>query len=674
MDPQVHRLADDDAPGPTAPEALRIQVAAIAAQQIAVDEEECRIAERRTALEHQQEHFAAHVEEKRRQLVLLSEQVQAERAAVQQERQSYERHIERITGDLSQPQREILDAEKHTHAERQRLSGLVDKLKRRWHRHWKHRQQQYIERQRAQVRLAESLDQRQRGVEDQEADLRERRLRFNGEAELSRLHLKEAWGKLRRGQFRWKHRRGLERAALRVRTEQVEAAAQRIAAARAQLDHDQRVWQTQRQALELELDGVNARVQNQRATMNQQEARLRWLEEEIYRREQTFAALAPLDAPAPPSVAETGTVLDQPVPAPSALALAAAAALVDAAKAERFPTAAPTVVDAQRVADLDRLAEELADQRRQLVEAWERMLGLHDQWHAERAQAAAEMEALGQRLLDRDLLVQAREQASIQAEDILRQRHEELAQAQHQLIAWGTQLRIEENAWTTDKTRILAELESKDAAGEQHQTALVELRQRWAKRRKREVDQLECQRIALGAFRKEIAKLRLEVTQRVAALDEEKRLLAEKALALEQYREQVLARSADDPQAERRLERLRRRWLTHNAEAIRQAGRERTALQAELRHLEQRYDALERRASEVAAAETELMEKQTAWEQQQVQTESQRARLEHDLQHAHAQRLVAEQQLVAMRDEVERIARALLDQPDPPSLPLEQAA
>src|SRR5204863_9059088 len=78
---------------------------------------------------------------------------------------------------------------------------------------------------------------------------------------------------------------------------------------------------------------------------------------------------------------------------------------------------------AQRILDLECLADELADQRCQLAEAWQRVAALHDQWHADRAQAATELEAYGQRLLERDLIVLDREGASVQAEEALRQRH-----------------------------------------------------------------------------------------------------------------------------------------------------------------------------------------------------------------------------------------------------------
>lgn len=555
MNPFPHESADDAEPALAVPGPLRIQVAAVAAQQIALDEREIRLAAERTAFEHQQQHIAAHVEAKRRELLSLSEQAQAERALAQQERQAYEH-------------------------------------------------QQCLARQRAEAEQSEAFEARERCLQDQEDELNQRILRFNTDEELARFNLREAWAKLRLAQLRWKRRRGLERAALRVRSEQVETAAVRIAEAHAQLEQDQRVWQSQRQALEVELEGVNARVQNQRRTLNEQEVRLRWLEREILRRQQQLAATSPEVA----ATAEIGL---------------AAGDSVSERVASSSPApvmAAPAVADAARVVDLDRLAEELADQRWQLVESWARLVTLHEQWHFERAQVAAELESFGQQLLDRDRLVQEREQAGAQTEAELRQRHEELIRAQQQLIAWGAQLRLEENAWAAEKSRLLSELETNDAAAEQRQAALIELGRRWAKRRKREADQLECQRIALGAFRKEITKMRMEAARCVAAADVEERILAE------------------------------------------------------LRNLDERYDALDRRAAEVAAAEAASMEKQTAWEQQQFETRDHYICLEHELRHAQTQRLTAEQQIAALRDEVERIARALLDQSDPPTLPFEQAA
>jgi hypothetical protein len=57
-----------------------------------------------------------------------------------------------------------------------------------------------------------------------------------------------------------------------------------------------------------------------------------------------------------------------------------------------------------------------------------------------------------------------------------------------------------------------------------------------------------------------------------------------------------------------------------------------------------------------------------------LQAQAHQALLERELQHAQAQRHAAEQQIAALRGEVERVAGALLDQSNPATLPLEQAA
>ena len=627
MDAHGPRSADDAGRPPAMPEALRIQIAAVAAQQIANDHEEIRLAEQRTVLDSE---VAAHLEDKRRQLESLSARLQAERAALQRDRQVHQQQVERVSGDLSQPQRELLESEKEVRAERERLARLQRKLKHRWRRYWQQKQQDHRQRQQAQAHLAAMLARREVRVEAAERSLNERLLRHNSEVELARRQTHDAWTSLRQAQQRWKRRRALERAALRVRAHDVDMAVQNLEQQRAKLAQDQRAWQSQRQVLELELDGVNTRILNQRQILDQQEVQVR--------------ALA-------------GQLGNQPA-------------------TEKPPIVAPPEEGAvpQRVVDLDRQAQELADQRCELVEAWERVAHVHDAWHADHTQAVAELESMATRLLERDLIVQEREQACAHADEGLRRRHQELLRLQEQMIAWRARLHTDEDAWDSDKARVLAELRSKDAAAEQHLAMLAELRQRWATRRRHEMDKLEGERAALETARKEFARLRAELLKRAAALEDEQRVIAEKSQALEQYLEQTLSRAAGDPQAEHRLERLRREWIAQNAEAIRNLGRERATLHAELKAVEHRHEELHHRAVEITAAETELTEKQIAWEEQQLLLEAQRVRLECDLHSAQEQRLFAEQQLAAAREEVERMARALLDEPNPPLLSLNQAA
>jgi len=374
MDPLADETADDAAPMNAAPEPLCIQAAAVAAQQIALDEEEIRLAEERTAFELQQRHFAAHVEAKRRELLLLRAQVRAEHVAAQDAGQGDERQL-----SLLPP---------------------------------------------AECEQSEALEARERCLQDQVDELNQRIWRFNAEAELSRIHAKEAWDKLRQAKFRWRRRRNLERAAIRVRDQQLATAAQRIADARAQLERDQHAWLTQRQALEQELDGVNVRVQNQRRTMNEQEARFHQLEVAIVHRQQQLTALTPAETPSgAPAAGIESAVHDSTAGA--------------APQPNCPPLAAPPIVPHPRAIDLDCVAEDLADQRQQLVETWERLLAWHEEWHAERTQASADLEGLAQELVEREHCLHEREQANRRTEAELQERHEQATQAQQQLIAWG---------------------------------------------------------------------------------------------------------------------------------------------------------------------------------------------------------------------------------------------
>src|SRR5436305_12968199 len=65
---------DHPAGNPGIKDALRVQAAAVAAQQAALTEEESRLEKRRVALEQQEAQLAAHLNEKHRRLVEIRDQ------------------------------------------------------------------------------------------------------------------------------------------------------------------------------------------------------------------------------------------------------------------------------------------------------------------------------------------------------------------------------------------------------------------------------------------------------------------------------------------------------------------------------------------------------------------------------------------------------------------------
>ncbi len=90
--------------------------------------------------------------------------------------------------------------------------------------------------------------------------------------------------------------------------------------------------------------------------------------------------------------------------------------------------------------------------------------------------------------------------------------------------------------------------------------------------------------------------------------------------------------------------------------------------------LDARFAELQKQAADVTSAESAFLEKKIAWEHKQALLAAERTRLKQELKSVRAQSSASEQQVVMMTEEIERIARGLLDEPDPPALQADQAA
>jgi chromosome segregation ATPase len=339
-----------------------------------------------------------------------------------------------------------------------------------------------------------------------------------------------------------------------------------------------------------------------------------------------------------------------------------------------MPTPAEDAQWQDRLTDLDRLAGELADQRLQLAEQWERLVQTQHRWQGDRDQAAAELETVGRKLEEQEQTLVRRQQEFQDSCEGIRSKHQELVRLRQHLVGWHSRLRTRESSWESERGRLLDEVRQREKLVQDHLHNLVEIRRRWSKNRRQEVARLQAERGGCESLRQEYAVLRLEWQRRTSALEDEKRSVAEKSLALEQFRQETITHSGNSPAAEHRVERLRRNWLTQNAAAIRAVAEERKVLETELSDLEKRFTVLQKRSEEVVAAETVFAEKHAAWEHKQALLAARQAQMQQELNIAQAQRQAAEHQLAKMQDEVERIARTLLDEPEPPALLTEQAA
>jgi pSer/pThr/pTyr-binding forkhead associated (FHA) protein len=220
------------APEPAGPrDALRVQVAAVAAQQAALDEEAARLQQRRLALEQQEAQLAAHLEGQRREVVEAAERQRAERSAWEEQKATTERQAEELARD-----RDAVRAERQNLAER---TAALEQVKER--------------------------------LQEQEAQLAVRQVRLNTQRELDARQLQEGWDCLEQDQQRWRRRRAREGQALRARQLLLIEGERKLAEARRLLVRERQTWESQRRALEGELHGLNNRVAHQRQKFQEQE-------------------------------------------------------------------------------------------------------------------------------------------------------------------------------------------------------------------------------------------------------------------------------------------------------------------------------------------------------------------------------------------------------------------
>jgi hypothetical protein len=615
----------------TSHDALRVQAAAVAAQQTALGEEEIRLHHRLDALAKQEDQLSAHLEEKRRKLVQLSERAQHERTALEAERTGYEQYVKRIGGDLSDAQRELLEQRQQVEVERRRLVVLRGRLQQRWQRQFA------AEQKRLQFRAEElanedcNLKKEAEALTQDRGTLAQERLAVSSQYELGRRQIQDAWTRLCRDRASWRRRRSQERAALRLLARELETQRLSLSEAEQLLRNETEAAHTRRESLDREVDGLSQRVRNQRDKIHEQQLEINRLDA-VLRARQTPAALD------------------------SSAAQAAESPLV--------PAVETGTGGSRRVVDLDRLASELADQRFHLAEQWQRLAQTQHRWEQDRADAAAELEALVRPLQEQEQSLAEREHTCRAVEEDLQKKHRELVQMRQHLVGWRARLRACEATWEGERKQLLGEIRHREKRLETHLTALADIRQRLAEQRRQELEKLQTEQAAADTLRREYLQLRQEWLQRYADVEEEKRLWAEKALALEQFQQEVVTRSGDAPAARRRVERLRRRWLMHNAAALRTFNQQRQAVKTELAGLETRHDELRKLADEVRAAEMRLTEQNKQWEQLQTDGAARSVQLQHDLNIALSRREYTEQQLEKMKEEIEQVARTLLEEPE----------
>jgi pSer/pThr/pTyr-binding forkhead associated (FHA) protein len=617
-------------------DALRVQAAAVVAQQAALTEAEGKLEQRRLALQRQEEQLAGHLEAKRSRLLDLQQRVRDARLELQRERTEHAERTAAETKALGRLRHEVAAERQRNEAERQRLAHLHQRLRQRYH-------DQTDGARAALRRREEELDRQQRDLqhaadrlEMERAQFRQEQLHWNGEVELGRRQLRAGWDDLRARQQRWQDQQAREEADLRQRQRDLERRTAALAAAEYDLAEQCQQWEDARTNLQREIEGLENRARHCRRKLTEAEHGL----------------------PRPEAGAEAPTL---------------PTAVVGVAPAGARGPVAPALPRGE-IIDLERLASDLADQRLQLAEACERLLLAQEAWRQGHQGVLEELEAAAARLQERELEVALREEVQAPREFALARREEEALQLRQHLEAALARVAVREGECEGERQRLLEQVRAREALVERRWLALVALRRRWRRRRREEVKQLRADLKCCEAFRRQYAGLWEECFRRQAELERRERDVAARSLALEQHHLQCLGQVEDPAATAKHLERLKRRWVAAGVEARRELRGERRALKADAVRFLDQLRQLERRLNETATRERELSRRRTTWEHEQALAEDGNARLRRELQSLQAQRTLYERQLAQTRDEIERVARFLIEDEEPPSLPIVQAA
>jgi chromosome segregation ATPase len=316
---------------------------------------------------------------------------------------------------------------------------------------------------------------------------------------------------------------------------------------------------------------------------------------------------------------------------------------------------------------LDTLAGELADQRLQLIEHWQRVVQIQAQWQQERLRVKSE---LGD-ILDQ---FQVRERSLEINRERCRQIQEETLKLRRQLDGRQALLVSQTAAWVNERDRQQAELELKNEQWDRQIASITHLRQVWRQRHGRAVAWLREIVEMEEKERVEFTLLRSQWLHRSATLEAEWQELAQRSLALEQYRQKYLAKTNDSAVAEKRLGQLQKRWDRHFHQAAAELSRHRQAMQNEALQLEERCQDLKQWRDALAHRESALADQEKALEIDRILAQSAVSQQEQKMQSLQTQCAFYEQQLSDLREEVERLANRMLEEAIPADQPFDQAA
>lgn len=590
-------------------DAVRVQVAAVAAQQAALTEEEAALDQRATTLDRQETQLAGHLEERQQELDGREAELRDRHTEAQAAREA----IDQQAAGVVQKQAEADQQHQQARLERQRLNDLRRRLWKRYQRHWDAREA-------ALKRREADLGGREQQLERQRDAVRAFQERLNGELELGRRKLREEAQEVALAQQRWHEGVEAQRQDHARRQAELDLRASEVANAEAAQAAEQARGQQRLDHLGREAAGLEARVRNLRGQLGAQQG-------------QPMAA-----AVVPPAMA----------PALQALA------------AGPLPER------------LRELAGMLGDQRLHLAEQWHRLVELLLLYHNEQTDAQRAIEAAGDQLARREREVTLAEQRLQHAREELDRRGNDLAHARYVLEASQARFTLSKADWQARADAADHRLTDREQALATRLDALDVVSARFEGQLSDELTQLQASRARCEEARRQFSQLWQECETLREALAEQERELTAESLAVERLRSELVHTAPNSVKAEGRVEKLRQRELHRLDRETKALVAERDRLFAERASLDAEGKRLGQVEEGMLAWKREWAKQLAAADQQRLDADDDEATRQRELSQLRLQITLQERQLRQLRDEIERLVRALLE--DAPEPAAQQAA
>lgn len=628
-------------------ETLQMMASAIIAQQTALTEEEAHLQQRSAALEQQERQLADHLDERRHQLVELQEQLREARVRLRQEREQFEAERQKHLAEALQLKKQAEAEAKEVRQERQRLWTLRKKFLTRWKKHWAdQRRRAEHERKTVEAIRAELLAERQR--------IEEARKRFHGAAELEKRQLQQQREQLTQEQQT--HRETVARQTAELRKQHQELTLQQTQwkQLRETVLAEVEVLQKRVNALRAESEGLETRIVHSRQVLN-------ILQKDRKKLEQAAKSVVESHPTGPTKIALSGDSIPMP---PADLDIGFDWQLYE------YHLRQSTEELQRREQELIQISVQLEDQRLALAQQVAELAEAKQRFTQEQSNYAAELQTLALHTEQREADLLARSRWLQEQEERLRSEADSIRQQRSQLEAWQARLTIHEVGWQGERDREWIALEQRRERLADQENRLAEMCQEWAKQRAAEVAQLREELARFVEVRENWAKRLSEHEEAEFQLQQERKKLTEQMIALERARQEFLSQVEDPTAIAKKIERLERRLGASQARLEAEYHQRRTALLEESAWIQNRFRELSAEWTHLASQQQEVQSMRQELERMQLVQQREASQLREQQAIWEAQRSRYEQELLELRDEIERLAGVMmLETLQPLSLP-----